>query len=386
VIFRVLCGLSFGELIFCYAVVSGMRRTPRELLVAVCAALMFSACATIRPPQPPSLKLPQPPTDLRARRKGDKVILTWTTPTYTTDREIIQSRGVTLICRAIETVLSQCGTPVGEAPPETNAAAANQHSRQKPLSSYSDSLPSQLEADDPSRYAMYAVEVLNAGRRGAGLSNQVRVLLTRTLPAPPDFNVHLTADGVVLNWTKADAPTHSAQLSYVYRVFRREDGGKSSVIGEVWDADKINLSLSDSSIEWEQTYYYHVEAVTMIAREDKTKTEIEGDDSAEVKVFTHDTFPPGVPSGLQAVFSGPGQQTFIDLIWAPVPDMDLAGYNVYRREDGAVTVKLNSELVKTPAYRDANVVSGKSYSYSVSAIDVRGNESSRSEEAAETVP
>ena len=73
---------------------------------------------------------------------------------------------------------------------------------------------------------------------------------------------------------------------------------------------------------------------------------------------------------------------------------DLAGYNVYRLEAGAETgsgagekmVKVNSELVKSPAYRDSAVESGKTYTYSVTAVDVRGNESGRSEETGEAVP
>lgn len=67
-------------------------------------------------------------------------------------------------------------------------------------------------------------------------------------------------------------------------------------------------------------------------------------------------------------------------------DVDLDGYNIYRHEEGARPVKVNAEPVKTPAYRDAAVVSGKNYFYSVSAVDVRGNESARSEETSETVP
>jgi len=73
-----------------------------------------------------------------------------------------------------------------------------------------------------------------------------------------------------------------------------------------------------------------------------------------------------------------------------VTSADLAGYNVYRREASGVeektTVKLNPELVKTPSYRDSAVAAGKIYIYSVSAVDVRGNESARSDEASETVP
>jgi hypothetical protein len=177
-------------------------------------------------------------------------------------------------------------------------------------------------------------------------------------------------------------------VSYLYRVYRRVEGGKEHLVGEVPGQGEMNLSLTDASIEWEQTYYYHVEAVTVIAGQDAAdkKIEIEGDDSAEVKVFAHDVFPPAVPAELQAVFSGPGQSPAIDLVWAPVGDLDLAGYNVYRHEAGGVAVKLNRDPVKTPAYRDGNVAAGKSYLYAVSAVDVRGNESARSEEAGEMVP
>ena len=49
-------------------------------------------------------------------------------------------------------------------------------------------------------------------------------------------------------------------------------------------------------------------------------------------------------------------------------------------------MKLNSELVKSPSYRDSAAGSGKTYTYSVSAVDVRGNESQRSEETSESVP
>src|SRR5215469_8500702 len=133
------------------------------------------------------------------------------------------------------------------------------------------------------------------------------------------------------------------------------------------------------------TYSYRATVVTVVSVPEKPETQVEGDDTT-VKVFAHDVYPPAVPSGLQAVFSGVGQPPFIDLIWSPVTDADLAGYNVYRREDGGPSAKINSELVKTPAFRDSNVSNGKKYFYSVSAVDLRGNESARSEETSESVP
>ena len=100
----------------------------------------------------------------------------------------------------------------------------------------------------------------------------------------------------------------------------------------------------------------------------------------------YDVFPPAVPTGLQAAFSGVGQAPFIDLVWAPDTEADLAGYNIFRHEEGGQPAKLNPDPVKTSAYRDTNVQPGKRYFYSVSAVDERNNESARSEEASETVP
>jgi hypothetical protein len=152
------------------------------------------------------------------------------------------------------------------------------------------------------------------------------------------------------------------------------------------DQEKITTSFLDQNFEWENTYFYHGAVVSVMETAGKPALEVEGDDTPEVKVFAHDVFPPAVPSGVQAVFSGVGQQAFIDLVWAPVADSDLDGYNVYRHEEGGAAVKVNRELVKTPAFRDVQVASGKKYFYSVSAVDLRGNESARSEQTSESVP
>jgi hypothetical protein len=159
-------------------------------------------------------------------------------------------------------------------------------------------------------------------------------------------------------------------------------------------------------MEWQKTYEYRIAAVTfatlqkgalpcgrsssdqgIVAIPDCIQVaEVQGDDSPPIKVFTNDIYPPAVPTGLQAAFSGPGQPPFIDLVWAPDLDADLAGYNVYRHEENGPPQKINSELVKTPAFRDTNLTPGKTYFYTVTAVDLRGNESARSDEASETVP
>lgn len=357
----------------------------QSFALAVSATLMLAACATIGPPQPPSLQLPKPPTDLRASRKGDRVNLAWTIPTMTTDRETVRSLGPTLICRG-PGELSACDTPAGKITtpiPPTKAGA----SAQKPQASYTDALPAQLESDDPSTFITYAAQVLNRDGRAAGLSNQVRVPLARTLPPPRDFRARVAKEGVVLSWMGEIAAVPPADVQYVYRVYRHADGGSERVMaGDAPAGVETSFTIVDANVEWQKTYYYHAEAVTVIHR-NTSPLEIEGDETPEIKVFADDVFPPTVPAALQAVYSGPGQKPFIDLVWAPVSDADLAGYNVYRREEGETNpVKLNAELIKAPAYRDENVAAQKKYFYSVAAVDVRGNESARSEEASEAAP
>jgi hypothetical protein len=361
-----------------------MRRLAERLIVAV-SAVMLEACATIGPPQPPSLDLPKPPTDLRATRKGSRVNLTWTIPTMTTDRETLRTFGSTLVCRGAGE-LNACNTQVGEIRTPTPAGKADS-SAQKPQASYTDTLPPQLESDDPSAIITYAVQVLNREGRAAGLSNQVHVQLAHTLPSPRDFQARVAKEGVVLSWIGEVVSAPPADVKYVYRVYRRAEGSDERVLaGEAPAGAEARFTITDASIEWQKTYYYHAEAVTLIRRATSSQLEVEGDDTPEIKVFADDVFPPTVPAELQAVFSGPGQKPFIDLVWAPVADADLAGYNVYRHEEGTTPVKLNEELIKAPAYRDENVAPQKKYSYSVSAVDVRGNESARSEEATESVP
>jgi hypothetical protein len=252
--------------------------------------------------------------------------------------------------------------------------------------SFNDTLPPDLGNSDPTAFIYYAVEVLNPANRSAGLSNEVRVLLAPTLPPPQDFQPRVTVQGVVLSWTKSAPPGRFAEnLHFVTRVYRHEAGSQQeTIIGET--RIEGEPMLTDSNIEWENTYEYRADTVTIVQASGGTEAQIEGDDTPEIKVFAHDVFPPAVPSGVQAVFSGPGQSAFIDLIWAPVTDHDLAGYNVYRHEQGTEPAKLNSKPLTTPAYRDTQVSPGKRYFYSVTSIDIRGNESSKSEEASEVVP
>lgn len=345
----------------------------------VLAAALLASCGTPGAPQPPSLQLPRPADDLAITRKGDRVVLRWTTPRETTDGTTIKQPGATRICRAVgQPLMDQCAQVVGELP-----------AGQAPLSApavFTDVLPRELQRQNAGELASYAVETLSARGRSAGLSNQVRVPLAPTLPPPADFRAQVTPEGPLLTFT-ADLHEHEVEgLRHRFRIYRRVEGTQAdTVIGEVALRAEPRAEVRDLSFEWEKSYLYRITAVTVVPHEG-AKLEVEGEDSEPVRLLVHDSFAPATPAGLQAVFSGRPQEPFIDLTWAPNTEADLAGYNVYRREEGGTAAKINTEVVRAPAFKDDKVQPGRRYFYTVSALDLRGNESGRSEEASEAVP
>ncbi len=376
-------------------------------LIAFC--LLLAACAQTGAPLPPSLELPRPPADLHASRKGDHVKLTWSEPTLTTDRQTARYLGPTLICRSADPDMTICGNSVQLVNPSPSPVAAPKSRNHQPPSrpqpipqTYTDTLAPSALSQNPDSELTYAVEVLNRNARGAGLSNRVHVPAIATLPAPADLAATPTANGILLSWTSAAPPSG---VEYCYRIYRRTESElpnntpsqttgqnnknnkkdeRAIIAGEVPITQAGPAQFLDA-IEWERTYLYWVTAVTIIHKPG-SEVQVEGDNTPEVRIVAHDIFPPSVPAGLQAVYSGVGQKPFIDLIWAPVTAADLAGYNVYRSQSVGPAVKLNAEPVKSPSYRDFEVAAGQTYTYAVSAVDVRGNESVRSEQASESVP
>jgi hypothetical protein len=378
-----------------------------RIAAALLALSLGAGCGLPGAPQPPSLELPKPVHDLRAERRGNRVTLTWSTPRDTTDRQRVRRLGPIRICRSIESLWTpavpaapaSC-TPLADVGPNESAG---QPAR---TSTYVDTLPDALTAEHSVGALIYTVEALNTHGRSAGPSNPVEVPLAPTLP-PPDKVVTMLGDrGPDIAWTVPTADHNRAAeallpqsykdrapVSFTYRIYRQDkDRPRAQEVAIStaggFDSPRLpqpNINVVDSTAEWEHTYIYRVAIVTRL-NGPGGQVEIEGDASPPVEVFNHDTFPPPVPSGVQAVFTESGEQRFIDVTWLPSDARDVGGYNVYRREEGGQPVKLTPEPVKTPTFRDTNVAAGRTYWYSVSAVDVRGNQSARSAEASERVP
>src|SRR3954470_4753826 len=367
----------------------------------MCAALAITAmvgCATPGAPLPPSLDLPKPVSDLRATRMGDQVTLNWTLPTETTDKQRIRRLGATVVCRAVQPVPN----PAPNVAPETKNTCAETVATVAPsalkttpaenkgtvTATFTDKLREQLEQQHPAGAAEYAVRVENTRGRDAGWSNTARVPLAPTSPPPADFQAQPSRAGILLTWTPGSQQAEGINVSIAgYRVERTQPiAATPDEKLFVESTSPNNGRLLDSTFEWGKTYSYRIAAVTAVYVGTERTAQVQGAWSEPHEVAMRDVFPPAQPAGVQAVYTAAGAQQFIDLTWMPSSDPDLAGYNVYRRTAGSEPVKISRELVKSPAYRDNDISAGARYFYSVSAVDLRGNESAKSPEARESVP
>lgn len=96
------------------------------------------------------------------------------------------------------------------------------------------------------------------------------------------------------------------------------------------------------------------------------------DDSTVAPEVTYEA-PLSAPSGLRVALMPNGD---ILLRWNPSTQPNLSGYNVYRRAISETPIdQLNDAVLTAANYTDTNAQPGLVYEYRVTAISVRGTES-----------
>ncbi len=254
------------------------------------------------------------------------------------------------------------------------------------IAQYSDRIAVEDLKAHAGEWAVYGVLARNRKGRSAGFSNLI-ALRVYPAPAPPEnFLVRNVEAGVELSWTPPSQTTSGTAIVSPgpFHIYRSTPGEK-----EEWKllAEAANSPWTDTATEYGKTYRYAIRAVGQYGPDS-----VESDASAAVSITPQDVFPPKAPEGLVGVpilaaLGGPA----IELSWQPNTEADLAGYNIYRSElpeprDGPGYQKQNAKLILGPAYRDDTAEVGKTYFYTVTAVDKMGNESERAAEAAASVP
>jgi len=381
----------------------------------VCLGL--AGCASPGLPRSPTLNLPTPVTDLTAMRRGGGVDLRFTVPQRNTDKLPYKADAVKAdVCRAVDGgACLPVASLAGKSFARTTAGKAT-------VAELRDELPEALTVGGAHLLA-YKVELLNPVGKTAGYGDAAYTAAGAAPAAVGGLVVEGSRLGIVVSWQVVGADGSEIAL-------RREDlapkpvavkasgvsGGKALAGGKaklptakkidaeeeenvVWlgvgapvgDVKAPAGMVLDTTAAAEEPYRYSAERRRVVQVGGRA-IEMRGVVSAGVVFTLHDVYPPPVPTDLSvAEFAvsnaDPAQGFAADLIWQPVDDEGLGGYNVYRQALDAkgapvgVRQRLNSVPVKLPGYHDvlSAAMSGTRYRYGVTAVDAKGNESAACE-------
>ncbi len=188
----------------------------------------------------------------------------------------------------------------------------------------------------------------------------------------PVWHTHYDSDMLILNIPMFPIPpikTDKVSI-YIFTDFYRLDSIAISEFIFYGQGTSSATAYQDTGLA-DGVYTYNLTAVDRYG--------LESGPSESVTVHIGDTTPPAAPTGLSASASG----SDVRLDWAQNTESDLAGYYVYKNTDSGWQ-KITPALITGTTYTDNNVPNG-TYTYRITAVDAKGNESDASSEASAVV-
>jgi hypothetical protein len=377
-----------------------MKRTGVFVGLAL-TVLLTPACGQKGPLQMPLVLVPQKVETFKAFQRGSRIFLEWTNPeTYIDGRPLTDlsdievwlheipdqsksnekapsAEGFEVKSRRIA-VLEQPEKPPRpeKSKPKKNAPVA-QAKRKGPGAKelvYAYAL-SDRELKDIKLVFSLRVED-ERKKRYSDFSEPVAIVPRRVPGPPPHVRFEVFADRVEIRWDAPAANFDGSKPASIsgYNVYRLDKAGAIVRLNTALTAETF---FADKGAVFGQAYRYLVRASASAA-----EPYLESDDSPVVDVLPKDVYPPAVPTGLSAAI-GPD---FITLIWDAGKEKDLAGYYVWRKDEGqSVFVRLTQKPLLQHTYSDRSVEKGRRYEYAITAVDELGNESAKSAAVAEII-
>jgi hypothetical protein len=330
-----------------------MNRFPgaaAALIVVVCSA----GCGYVGDPLPPLANVPSPVSDLAAMQRGGRIIVQFTVPVTTTEGHPIPPP-LQLDLRAGTAEQFDENQWAGSArriPPGAAVNGCSTTTGQEVCPTARYEIPS---ADWTAKEVILGVRAVAGSGKQSTWSNFVVVPVVTPPEKPAGIELTATQDGVRITWQGRGTD---------FRVFRKTGDEAYTQVASVQTP-----SWTDTATEFGTRYGYEVQSIVKLGNGKEAESEL----SDEASLVPRDVFPPAVPKGVQGS-SAPGS---IELNWERNTEGDLNGYRVYRAEGNGAMEKI-AEVSVVPSYSDRKVEAGKTYRYSVSAVDQAGNESPRS--------
>jgi len=299
------------------------------------------------------LNVPRAPTELTAEQVGTRLTARFRLPVETTEALPVDVK--TLDVRA-----GAADSP-GAAPPVEPVRRINGGLAQADLT---------LPADWTGREILVAARVASRQGKWSAWSDTTRFKVAAPLPPVAELRHQATGQGVRLQW-KA-----SGRTGVEIRIERRWEarGGEA-----LWDEAAV---VNDAAGEWTDSPARFGEA-RRYRVEPRVSAAVRGAPVETDAIAPEDRFAPAVPAGLLAV-TGLGS---IELTWDRPADADLAGFSVYRASgaEGGDWKALGAR-VAAASFSDRTVEKGAVYRYAVTSIDLKGNESARTEPVTAAAP
>jgi len=336
-------------------------------------------CGKRGPIYPPLVKIPQKIEDLEVFQMGNTLVLHWANPTsYMDGNPIDGDITVELWLLKVEKELAK---QQGELTEENFASKALLHETIKqedfPKFQEPESGPSvgltftyELSSEELSQMVfVFGLRIKDSKDKASGFSS-LKSFIPISVPLPPlELEAKMSENNVAIEWKppekNIDSSTPPSVAGYnVYREFENEEFHRinTTLIEET--------SFVDRDFVYNVTYRYYVRASAT-----RSFPYTESGNSKAAEILTEDTLIPIAPTGLVAITG----EDFVSLSWDSNKETDLAGYRVWRRSASEEEFAALTELIAENVYHDSKVEKNQRYYYAITALDVNGNESQRSE-------
>jgi len=336
-------------------------------------------CGKRGPIYPPLVKIPQKIEDLEVFQMGNTLVLQWSNPTSYMDGNPIEGDiAVELWLLKVERELAKQQGGLTE---ENFASKALLHEtiKQKDFAKFQDPErgPSggliytyELSSEELSQMVfVFGLRVKDSKDKESGFSS-LKPFIPKSVPLPPlDLQAMMRENNVAIEWKPPEKNIDSSTPPSVagYNVYRESENEEFHRINTTLIEE---TSFVDRDFVYNMTYRYYVRASAT-----RSSPYTESGNSKAVEMLTEDTLIPIAPTGLVAIAG----ENFVSLTWDSNKETDLAGYRVWRRSDSVEKFAAVTELIAENVFHDSKVEKNQRYFYAITALDVNGNESQRSE-------
>jgi len=353
---------------------------------------------------PPIIKLPQKIKTFRAYQRGKKIILEWANPEAYTDGSPLSGISKVEIWlmeieigsgkKSKQSFQSEANLSINPSTKESSEkkvvslkrfekeAKLIEALKKEELTKYQFKSKAKFPRfqyefpltgkDFLSRKFIFGLRVRDDKNKESTFSEFITVE-PKALPLPPqDLKYSVYQDKIEISWTPPEKNIDESSPPEIkgYNVYRYENNQEPQCLNSKVLED---IKYEDEDFIFGKTYYYFVR--TSSSSGESANSEI-------IEVVAQDKFPPASPSGLMSM-AAPG---YITLSWDENKEKDLAGYRVWRRKEGqGEFVLLTQDPIKANNFTDTEVEKNTRYYYAITAQDIFGNESPKSDIVSEIV-